>query len=246
MERDRNSTEGLLQLRTRREDLCQCNSRTDESGLCRDGSPLAGVELTGLPGDPCTDAAGFYTATVSCGWSGTVTAQKDCYSFQPAERTYTNVGSDQPDQDYAATGLTYTISGTVTADGSPVAGVRMTGLPGDPCTDSAGYYTATVGCGWSGTVTPQKDCYSFQPAERTYTNVGSDHTGQDYAAQALTYTISGTVTADGSPLAGVRLTGLPGDPCTDSAGFYTATVGCGCSGTVRPAGPGLRRCTAAV
>ena len=41
--------------------------------LAADGSPVSYVKMYGLPGDPWTDANGYYTATVPVGWSGSVT-----------------------------------------------------------------------------------------------------------------------------------------------------------------------------
>ena len=41
-----------------------------------------------------------------------------------------------------------------------------------------GAYNATVGYGWSGTVTPVKAGYTFNPPNRQYTNVDDHHTGQ--------------------------------------------------------------------
>jgi len=161
------------------------------------GLPLSGVEMTGLPGDPCTDAGGNYSVQVNCGWSGTVTPQKDCYSFNPPSTIYSNVSSNQTG-DYTATLLMYTISGTVTVGGLPLSGVEMTGLPGDPCTDAGGNYSVQVNCGWSGTVTPQKDCYSFNPPSRTYSNVSSNLTDQDYTATLLMYTLTINIVGCGS------------------------------------------------
>ena len=46
------------------------------------------------------------------------------------------------------------ITGTITLAGSPLAGVTMAGLPGNPVTDGGGHYAGPVGFGWSGTVTP--------------------------------------------------------------------------------------------
>ena len=76
----------------------------------------------------------------------------------------------------------YTISGTVTCDGSPLADVTMNGLPGNPTTDANGFYTADVGAGWSGTVAPIKAGYAFNLAERTYNNVRTNQSSQDYTA----------------------------------------------------------------
>jgi len=64
---------------------------------------------------------------------------------------------------------TFTISGN-----TGVFDVTMTGLPGDPVTDRNGSYTATVNYGWSGTVTPTREGYSFEPASKVYSNLISD------------------------------------------------------------------------
>ncbi len=74
------------------------------------------------------------------------------------------------------------ISGTVRKDSSGLSGVTMTGLPGNPATDSTGEYSAEVENGWGGTVRPQKSGYSFSPLSITYSNVTSNQTGQDYIA----------------------------------------------------------------
>lgn len=72
------------------------------SGTVRatNGTGLTGVTLTGLPGNPVTSANGTYSATVSSGWSGTVTPQKVGYTFTPQNRSYTSVNSNQVNQNY--------------------------------------------------------------------------------------------------------------------------------------------------
>jgi len=76
---------------------------------------------------------------------------------------------------------TYTISGYVrTSGGTEIPGVVMNGLPGTPSTSSSGYYSAEVSCGWSGTVTPSKASYTFDPTSRSYSNVTSNQTNQNY------------------------------------------------------------------
>jgi len=72
------------------------------------------------------------------------------------------------------------ISGTVTVSGTGLAGVTMTGLPGDPVTDASGFYTAAVDYGSTVTVTPTHSYYTFEPSSQTYTNVAADITGQNY------------------------------------------------------------------
>ncbi|MFZ0033356.1 MAG: hypothetical protein WAK60_00015, partial [Sedimentisphaerales bacterium] len=90
---------------------------------------------------------------------------------------------------------TYTISGTITSGGSPIAGVQIRGLPGTsltdanswPTTDASGNYTAQVPAGFYGTVTPAKAGYTFTPANMTYNNLSANQTGQNYTAATSTY-----------------------------------------------------------
>ena len=119
---------------------------------------------------------------------------------------------------------TFIISGKV-----GMGGVTMNGLPGDPVTDTRGYYNATVGYGWSGKVTPIKEGFSFEPSGRIYDKVPSDQTNDNYAPKIIKYTISGQV---GIP--GVEMRGLPRNPVTDEAGYYTSTIDYGWAGTVKP------------
>ena len=138
--------------------------------------------MGGLPDGTVTDALGVYSATVAVNFSGTVTPVLAGYMFAPASRTYTNLAANQTAQDYTATLLSYTISGTVTLEGGGLAGVTMAGLPGSPITDGAGFYQATVSHGASFTVTPTHDDYTFMPPSRTYAVVAGNHINQDYAA----------------------------------------------------------------
>ncbi|MCJ7586088.1 MAG: S-layer homology domain-containing protein [Anaerolineales bacterium] len=74
------------------------------AGYVRTAAALAipGVTLTGLPGSPVTNASGYYSAQVASGWSGTVTPARSGYTFTPASISYTNVVSNQTDQNYTA------------------------------------------------------------------------------------------------------------------------------------------------
>lgn len=63
---------------------------------------VAGVTLNGLPGPPVTDANGFYTVTISGGFTGTVTPQKSGYTFSPKTRSYNNVSADQANQNFTS------------------------------------------------------------------------------------------------------------------------------------------------
>ena len=184
----------------------------------------AGVTMKGLPSNPVTGTNGVYSVKVKYGWSGTVTPTKEGYEFNPPDMQYPEVTVDQPIQDYTATVLTFTISGT-----AGMAGVQMKGLPGDPTTDENGYYSATVEYGFSKTVEPTLGGYTFTPASTIYTKVDSDRMNESYTASRITITISGTTRMEG-----VVMNGLPDNPITGKDGSYSVTVDYDWSDTVTP------------
>ena len=182
------------------------------------GTGIQGVIITfsNSGGTATTDSSGSYSLNVSDGYTGTATPVKAGYTFSPTSIDYPNVTSDQPDQDYTATLLTYTISGNVgtvvsAASGevraaAALSGVVMDGLPGDPTptTDLSGNYTATADYGFSGTVTPTLAGYSFSPSSRDYTSVTSDQLNHDYTASIIQHTLTIIAGSNGttSPTAG--------------------------------------------
>jgi type II secretory pathway component GspD/PulD (secretin) len=184
---------------------------------------LSGVVMKGLPGDPVTDQNGFYSATVDYGWKGTVTPSMDGYTFEPPNKTYSKVTSDQS-QDFTAKVITFIISGK-----TDMEGVVMNGLPGNPITGSDGTYSAIVNYNWSGTVMPSKEGYIFTPPQKPYTSVKRDQLNQNYKGALITFTISGYAGADG-----VVMKGLPGNPVSNKDGNYSASVEFGWDGTVTP------------
>jgi uncharacterized repeat protein (TIGR02543 family) len=82
------------------------------------GSGVSGVAMNGLPGNPATNSIGSYSANVDYGWSGTVTPAKSGHTFSPSSRSYFNVNSNQANQDYTATLLTYTLTTSVNPSNS--------------------------------------------------------------------------------------------------------------------------------
>ena len=145
------------------DNVCQTNS--DEisvdvhnnpaiSGYVRTSGGSSGIQnvvMGGLPGDPTTDADGYYSGTVDFGWSGTVTPSKATYTFSPSNRTYANVNSDQLNQDYTASLVQCTLTIAAGAGGttSPAPNtythdygtqIQVTAIP------SSGYQFS----GWSG------------------------------------------------------------------------------------------------
>ena len=147
------------------------------------GAALAGVTFTATSGGTCTssNASGQYSCTAASGWSGSVTPSSSGRAFTPVSRSYSNVVANQTAQDYAAGPITYVVSGTVMAGGSPVAGVAFAASNGGACTASSasGQYSCTVPQAYTGTVTPSSSSYTFTPASRDYTNVAAGQTAQD-------------------------------------------------------------------
>jgi uncharacterized repeat protein (TIGR01451 family) len=75
----------------------------------------------------------------------------------------------------------YMISGN-----AGVASATITYTGGSTASDGTGFYSFIVLSGWSGTVTPTKTGYTFNPTNRPYTNVMAPQTNQDYIATPVT------------------------------------------------------------
>ncbi len=141
---------------------------------------LPGVAMNGLPGNIITDQNGHYSVRVPAGWKGRPTPAKEGYVFDPPTRTYDAVRADYTDENYTASVMTFTISGSV---GAP--DVIMQGLPDEPMSESNGTYQASVPYGWAGTVRPMKQGYNFEPPTRSYDKVKSVMSNQNYAATSV-------------------------------------------------------------
>ncbi|MGE5341216.1 MAG: hypothetical protein ACM3SY_07010, partial [Candidatus Omnitrophota bacterium] len=74
-----------------------------------DGIGLADVKMEGVPADTYTDENGYYSVIVPYGWSGTVKPSKEYCTFTPVSRTYTNVMSPKPNENYTAIQKTFTL-----------------------------------------------------------------------------------------------------------------------------------------
>jgi hypothetical protein len=169
---------------------------------------VAGATLNYTGGSTTADGSGNYSFKPPAGWSGTVTPSKTNYTFSPESRTYSDLGADITGQNYTATAAV-TISGNV-----GVTGVTLSYTDGTPKTalsEANGDYSFIVSNNWSGTVTPSHECFTFTPIDRTYNNVTTSQTNQNYTpsagssnlcvsqstidfAEQLYYTKSGSIT----------------------------------------------------
>ncbi|NJL58900.1 MAG: choice-of-anchor D domain-containing protein, partial [Desulfobacteraceae bacterium] len=74
------------------------------SGYVRDATStgMSSITLTfsNSGGTATTNTSGFYTKTVSSGWTGMVTPSKSGYTFTPATRSYSSLTANQTNQNY--------------------------------------------------------------------------------------------------------------------------------------------------
>jgi hypothetical protein len=149
-------------------------------------NPVQGVNVTHSGGgSDITGPDGTYSLAVAFNWSGTVRPIKAGWTFQPINRSYTNVTTSMPSEHYVGYRLNqkYTISGIVRqpdGTGIPDVSLEFSNNGGTVTTDETGYYSNAVKHGWSGTVTPSLKGFTFVPTSRTYTNVTSEKIYQDY------------------------------------------------------------------
>jgi hypothetical protein len=193
---------------------------------------MPGVVMNGLPDNPVTGTDGSYSVTVDYGWSNTVTPFKDGYKFTPESKPYAAVTKDMTNENYTASPITYTISGS-----TAVPGVTLRGLPGKTViSDQSGNYSASVEYGWDGVVTPAKDGYDFNPSNIPYENVLGDQTNQNYAPTLQKRTIVGQILSQkGQPVTDVYvLAEGAGSATTNAAGEYELTVDHGWLGKIAP------------
>lgn len=194
---------------------------------------VAGAILSFTDGEAKADTAdenGDYSFTVSYDWSGVVKPGLTGYLFAPDSVIYTNVTSDQEEQDFVATIITFTISGN-----AGVAGALLSYTDGEAKVDSAdesGDYTVTVTYDWSGIVLVSLDGYAFVPEGYEYRDVTSDYTGDDYAATAITFTVSGNAGAAAAVLS--YTDGEARADTADESGDYSFIVSYNWSGVVTP------------
>ncbi|MBK9797736.1 MAG: beta-propeller fold lactonase family protein [Holophagaceae bacterium] len=199
------------------------------------GATGAGATLAYTDGTAKTataDGSGNYTFTVSYDWTGTVTPTKTGFTFSPASFSFTNVLANQV-QNFTPTAITYTISGALGAPGAGATLAYTDGTPKTATADGSGNYSFTVSYNWSGTVTPSAVTgFTLSPANRSFSNVLTDQTAQNFTYTAITFTISGYAGVSGGSIA--YTDGTAKTAAIDGFGNYTFTVSYNWTGTVTP------------
>ncbi len=195
------------------------------------GTPNATlVYVDGVTKISTSDGAGNYSISVPNGWTGSITPSKAGFTFTPASRSYTNINTNQVNQNYAAQATVYKISGNAGTSGVTLS--YTDGAPKTATSQADGSYELFVSANWSGTVTPSKTGFTLWPASRTYANVNANIISQNYTSTPITYTISGNV---GTPSAILSyFDGTNKQVTSDASGNYSLTVSYNWSGDVIP------------
>ncbi|HEX3249193.1 MAG TPA: Calx-beta domain-containing protein, partial [Pyrinomonadaceae bacterium] len=149
-------------------------------------SPLNGVEVILNDGvslsSVMTENDGTYQFShLREGGSFTVSASKPHFTVTPASQTFNNLNSDQVLNFTAITSDSpfFTISGQVTENGVPLAGVTVTlsgSQSGIRTTDSNGNYSFEVIIAGNYTVTPSMLGFNFGPASQTFNALTTNQT----------------------------------------------------------------------
>jgi hypothetical protein len=102
---------------------------------------------------------------------------------------------------------TFSISGTVTQNGTGLAGVTVSAGGSSSTTAANGTYTIPGLSSGSYTVTPSRSGFTFTPASQNVNVSGANVGGVNFTATAVaaTYSISGTITETGTGLQGVTV-----------------------------------------
>ncbi len=183
-------------------DVSTCTVSGDTTGNITNSDPLLSA-LSDNGGPTPTCALNEGSPAIDAGYGNGIGRDQRNY---PRPQDFPAIPNASDGADIGAFELKalYTISGNITADGTPLAGVTLTfGDGGDTVvTDKNGDYSYSVAHGWSGTVTPSGEDYGFTPADREYTGITADQTGQDYTADAYTVSIGISSPSDGDTVSG--------------------------------------------
>ncbi|MBI2383658.1 MAG: hypothetical protein HYV18_06290 [Gammaproteobacteria bacterium] len=210
------------------------------------------LSASNQPSGACSynSAASTYSCSVPSGFTGQVSASASGYTFSPPAIQFTNVTGNFTDQNFVGSSggtTTYTVSGSISlgagVTGSTIGVPTITG--GGSCSvDNAVTpvtYTCTVATGWSGTITPTSSAaVTFSPASKSYSNVSSNRTGENYNATIVNYTISGTISISSNSIKNkTYVMGTSSGQCTVTGSnsltrTYSCTVSSGSSPTLTP------------
>ena len=184
-----------------------------------------------------TNSSGDYSFTgLHAGGAYLVIPTKTNYTFDPEDNTYSNLNSNQLNQDFTGNMIpgppVYSISGYVRySTGAALSGVTvsLTGKSNTTATTGVdGSYAFVDLSTGNYTITPVKSGYYISPTNKAYTPLNVDQSSQNFTGTAIvgapTYSISGyvrTITDVGLGSVSLALTGKTNTTgSTDGTGYY--------------------------
>lgn len=205
--------------------------------VLKDGLGFASANIQTSFGDIFqTDSNGFYTAFVSSGASGTLTASKLGHYFEPPSLKFNSVIGFQTVPNFIAFGL-QSIFGKIELDGKPLKGVKVISSQGDIYeTNENGFYTAFVSANGSTTLTFEKEHHIFEPKNLDFTSVTGETTSSlSLKARLVEYPIFGQLLLNKTtPLANVKIQSAAFTTVSNANGFYTVFQKAGFAGKIQP------------
>jgi len=182
------------------------------------GAGLAGVtvNLSGASSSTLTSGAGGgYSVNLPSG-QYTLTPSLAGYSFFPASQTMTVANGNITVPDFTASVLSssFTVSGRVTLNGTPLPGAALTltgAGSGSVSSDASGTYSFSGVQSGNCTITPVLPGFTFTPLSQVVTVVNGNASAPDFTASPTppatpaTFTLSGTVSLNGSGLSGATV-----------------------------------------
>jgi hypothetical protein len=187
-----------------------------------------------------TAADGTYSFTKPFGWSSTVTPYGDNnqYNFSPVNRTYSNLSSNQTNQDYIAILKVFTVSGTfLDNNNNPLPAWAQAKVNGVAVNPTTGAYSFTVNYGDSLTLNPQAIGYNIAPPSATFTNITSNQT-QNFVGTIQTFTVSGTFLDNNGNVLPTWADAKVNNVTVSSTGAYSFTVNYNDNLTLTPTATG--------
>jgi C1A family cysteine protease len=137
-----------------------------------------------------TSETGEYAIKVPTGFSGTIIPVMEAYVFDPPNRMYQQIITDQAGQDFVGQIIMLTISGKITdtdtGTGIPQVNIRYGDAGAFTLTDDQGAYDIQVPYGWTGTIIPENGGYRFEPSEIQVQNI-RDHQMNHHFSGISTY-----------------------------------------------------------
>ncbi len=188
-------------------------SRAATSGVTMTLSGAASATTT-------TASGGTYSFAGLANGTYTVTPSKSGYTFSPASASETVSGANITGVNFTATAVpTYSISGTITLNGSGLAGVTVTSGTASATTSSAGAFTLAGFPSGTYTVTPSLAGYTFSPTSQSVTVGSANVTGVNFTASVVTGPT--TLFSDGFES---QFTGWSTAQVSGTAGAWTAVT----------------------